>query len=47
MKLIIAEKPSVGQAIGKALHITSHKDGYSEAKVRLLRYADTTSRHRV
>lgn len=36
MKLIIAEKPSVGQAIGKALHVTNRKDGYLEGKDYLI-----------
>lgn len=36
MQLIIAEKPSVGQAIGKALHIISRKDGYLEGKDYLI-----------
>lgn len=32
MKLIIAEKQSVGEAIAKVLHITNKKDGYMEGR---------------
>ena len=31
-KLIVTEKPSVAQAIGKALGITKRRDGYLEGR---------------
>lgn len=34
--LVIAEKPSVGIAIGKALGVTSRKDGYLEGNGYLI-----------
>ena len=34
MKLVIAEKPSVGAAIAAALGVTGKKDGYIENKRR-------------
>ena len=33
MQLVIAEKPSVGVALAKALGVTEKKDGYIEGKV--------------
>lgn len=39
--LVIAEKPSVGNDIAKALHVTGRKNGYKDLSLHVQDYART------
>ena len=43
MQLVIAEKPSVGMALAKALGVTDKKDGYMEGNAYIVSWCVITS----
>ena len=40
MQLVIAEKPSVGVALAKALGVTEKKDGYIEGEIVIVSWCE-------